>query len=269
MPARTIAICLSVVLTASAALPLCAMGSARAAGAGGASLWSLAVEKTGRTCNLKLRFDSAGAAGEVAMPAGCRRAVPAIRQALAWSINDAGQISFNTEAGQSLLTFARQADGSWRATAADGSVLALTPTGQVEPAGSVDGNAVALAQPEPTPADGSIVQLAASTGTAKSMLSSVSAQALAGRYAVMRGDRDTGCMVTLDTERGRDGPRARLAPACRDQGIIVFDPVNWHTKGAQIVLTARKGHSILLDKDENGVWVKMPKDAKALGLKPL
>jgi hypothetical protein len=140
----------------------------------------------------------------------------------------------------------------------------LTSTGKGEtPAAEAtapDDPAVALAKGQPVETPKSAKSAAPSPA---------SAQALAGRYAVLRGSRDTGCMITLDTTPGRDGPRARLAPACRDQGITIFDPVNWHAKGSALVLTARKGHSISLDRDESGVWVKMPKDAKALALKPL
>lgn len=234
-----------------------------AAAPGGASAWSLQAVNTGRTCNLKLKYDAAGGAGGLAIPAGCRQAIPALRKAAQWSIGSDAQILFTTDDRQNVLTFARQADGTWQSTAVDGTALMLTASPQEDAAGtatpSVDDTAVAhkpgaaqttKATPEPTGPP-------------------VSPQDLVGRYAVMRGDRDTGCMVTLDKDRGRDGPRARLAPACRDQGIIIFDPVNWRTKGSELILTARKGHSIALDKDENGVWAKKPKDAKALGLKPL
>ena len=57
----------------------------------------------------------------------------------------------------------------------------------------------------------------------------VTAADIAGRYAVMREKHDTGCMLTLDDKtRGKvGGDRAQLAPGCRDQGIVIFDPVGW------------------------------------------
>jgi hypothetical protein len=50
-----------------------------------------------------------------------------------------------------------------------------------------------------------------------------------GRYSILReGDKDTGCMLTLDARtRGRAGLKAQLAPACRDNGVVIFDPVGW------------------------------------------
>ena len=42
-----------------------------------------------------------------------------------------------------------------------------------------------------------------------------------GRYAVLRSGKDTGCMLTLSAGS------ALLAPACRDNGIVIFDPKGW------------------------------------------
>ena len=91
---------------------------------------------------------------------------------------------------------------------------------------------------------------------------------VAGRYAVLReGGKDTGCMVTLHpTARGK-GYRAQLAPACRDQGIVVFDPVGWWLERGKLHLQARKGHSIVLDYGEDAVWIRGGE--KTLGLKKI
>ena len=93
----------------------------------------------------------------------------------------------------------------------------------------------------------------------------------AGRYSILReGDKDTGCMLTLDARvRGRAGLKAQLAPACRDNGVVIFDPVGWGLDHGRLVLTARKGHSAHFDKDASGVWRRDAKEGKALGLKPL
>ncbi len=95
---------------------------------------------------------------------------------------------------------------------------------------------------------------------------------LAGRYAVMREKRDTGCMVTLDdASRAKGGgDRAQLAPGCRDQGIVVFDPTAWQLVKGELVLTARAGHKTKLERQDDGTWTKDAKDGgKPLGLKKL
>lgn len=77
-----------------------------------------------------------------------------------------------------------------------------------------------------------------------------------GRYAVLReDDRDTGCMVTLsERARGRGHFRAQLAPACRDHGIVVFDPVAWWIDHGRLMLRARKGHALALERDGEATW---------------
>ncbi len=92
----------------------------------------------------------------------------------------------------------------------------------------------------------------------------------AGRYAVMREDKDTGCMLTLDLRaRGPGGNKALLAPACRDNGIVVFDPVGWTLDRDRLVLSARKGHKAHFDRGTDGVWRRDATEGKSLGLKPL
>ncbi len=94
---------------------------------------------------------------------------------------------------------------------------------------------------------------------------------LAGRYAVLRDKtHDTGCMLTLDDKtRVKGGARAALAPACRDQGIVVFDPSAWQLVNGRLVLTAKAGHVTHLDKQEDGSWLKDANEGKSLSLKRL
>lgn len=92
---------------------------------------------------------------------------------------------------------------------------------------------------------------------------------VAGRYAVLREDnKDTLCMVTLfATPRGRGYHRAQLAPACRDNGIVIFDPVAWTIdRQGHLSLQARKGHKMLLERDADGVWRRTEQKARPLGL---
>lgn len=84
-----------------------------------------------------------------------------------------------------------------------------------------------------------------------------------GRYAPLReGNKDTGCMITLEASR-----KAQLAPACRDQGLVVFDPVNWQMDRGRLGLTARKGHKAWFDRQSDGTWLRDPKEGKTLILR--
>lgn len=88
----------------------------------------------------------------------------------------------------------------------------------------------------------------------------------AGRYSVLRAeDKDTGCMLTLHA-----GGKAQLAPACRDNGIVIFDPVSWSVDHGRLVLKARKGHNTKFDRDPQGFWRRDGKEGKPpLALRPM
>ncbi len=96
--------------------------------------------------------------------------------------------------------------------------------------------------------------------------SALAAGEVAGRYAVLRDDKDTGCMLTL-----QGGGRAQLAPACRDNGIVVFDPVKWTLDRGRLALTARAGHKAHFERDTAGVWRRDAREAgkSALAFRPL
>ena len=93
----------------------------------------------------------------------------------------------------------------------------------------------------------------------------------AGRYAILRAeDKDTGCMLTLETRPAKEGGlKAQLAPACRDNGLVVFDPVAWSLDHGRLSLVARKGHKAHFDREASGVWRRDSKEGKALSLRPM
>jgi hypothetical protein len=92
----------------------------------------------------------------------------------------------------------------------------------------------------------------------------------AGRYAILRAEnKDTGCMLTLDTQPRAGGFKAQLAPACRDNGMVIFDPVSWSLERGRLALTARKGHKTHFERQEDGIWRRDAKEGKELSLRPL
>ncbi len=94
---------------------------------------------------------------------------------------------------------------------------------------------------------------------------------VAGRYAILRaGGKDSGCMLTLDDKsKAKRGYRANLSPACRDQGMVIFDPAGWQLVKGRLILIAQKGHKAELDLQADGTWQKDPKDGKKLILKKM
>lgn len=87
---------------------------------------------------------------------------------------------------------------------------------------------------------------------------------VAGRYAILREDKDTACMLTL-----QPGGKAQLAPACRDNGIVVFDPIAWRMDKGKLILKARKGHNLEMLRDATGVWRRDGAEGKGLGFRAM
>lgn len=208
-------------------------------------LWDMTLEGGSRECRLALRSERVMAGLYLGMPHGCRNAIASLFKAAAWTFSAPDHITIVDVRGASLLDFARGPDGTLTAAAPSGEVYRLTFFG-------------------PLPLN-ALPASNAPTGAAAPQAAAARAADVTGRYAVLRdGGRDTGCMVTLDP-----GGRAYLAPACRDQGIVTFDPVGWRLASSRLVLTARKGHTTTLDQQPDGTWVKDAALGKTLGLKRL
>ena len=184
-----------------------------------------------------------------------------------WGLPDATHLTLDEPGGAPVVTLAAAGDG-FMATGSRVFTLKRVGGADAVEAAPLDGPAAGPAlvpvvhrktEPEPE------AETAAPAGH-------VTASEIAGRYAVMREKHDTGCMLTLDDKtRGKvGGDRAQLAPGCRDQGIVVFDPVGWRLVKGELVLTARAGHTAKLGPAGDDKWAKDAKDGgKPLGLKKL
>ena len=227
------------------------MAAAAAATGGEAGVWSMTLDDTNRACRMVLRDDQASDAAPrtLAMPAGCRRALPILMDVTAWEKSDDG-LALLDRAGAPVLRFAAAGPRGYLARGPEGETYALRTDAEA-PVQMAQAAAAAGAKPR-----------AAATPA-------VRVGDVAGRYAVLRDEgRDTGCMVTLfETARGRGTYRALLAPACRDQGIVIFDPQAWTIDHGKLSLTARKGHKLLLEPAGEGLW--WFKDKRNLGLRKI
>jgi hypothetical protein len=263
-PAAILAFSLVLMAQASAAIDLTSVEKL-------AGQWDLSLNDTNRRCRLVLRPEQVGSGLALAMPAGCRRAMPLLSEIGSWTLQPGDRLTFADAKGREVLAFLPNGGGPLLARGPEGETYRLT-------------NAEALAEGQrfsdlpavqvpgfetPAPAPASTVVAATTTPGAAS---SAKPDEIAGRYSVLReGGKDTGCMLTLDAKaRGlKGGNKALLAPACRDQGIIIFDPVGWTLEKGRLKLTARKGHHAIFDQKSDGTWEKDPKEGKALGLKKM
>jgi hypothetical protein len=250
--------------------------------------WQLSAADSNRACHILLRADEDGKERSVGMPAGCRRALPILRTIHGWRAPSGDSVELGDATGAPVLRFAPAADRTLTARGPNGEtyeLVAAPDPGQeavVDPAPksyvpALDPNdLMAATRPRAAPgfaaAPGGAQQVAANASRERGRAAAgppARASEVAGRYAILREDaRDTGCMLTLESNaRGPRGTRrAILAPACRDQGIVIFDPVGWQIdRDNHLVLTARKGHKAQFDRAPDGTWKKDPKE----GGKPL
>jgi hypothetical protein len=270
-------------------------GAGKSGVAGG---WDIALADTNRRCTLQLREEATDAGHVIAMPAGCRRAMPILSDVDAWTF-DGQRVAFADRGGETVLQFAAKSDRFF-ATGPEGETYELAAPGQLErdqpqlslpESGTLTRPRVApgmMAQAQTQtqqqqnrsePAQGFRQQAPASRPAntpqrqPAAATSAIRPADMAGRYAILREEgRDTLCMLTLDANgRGPRGTlRAQLAPACRDQGIVVFDPVGWQIDRNRLALTARKGHKAHFELAPDGSWQKDPKEGgRALGFRKM
>ncbi|MEA2838719.1 MAG: hypothetical protein QOF41_49 [Methylobacteriaceae bacterium] len=263
-PAVILAFSLVLMAQASAAIDLTSVEKL-------AGQWDLSLNDTNRRCRLVLRPEQLGPGLALGMPAGCRRAMPLLGEVGSWTLQPGDRLTFADAKGKEVLAFLPNGEGP---------LLAKGPEGETYRLMSAETSAQGLrftdlpAMPVPgfeTPAPAPPPLVVAAT-TTPGAASSAKPDEIAGRYSVLReGGKDTGCMLTLDAKaRGlKGGNKALLAPACRDQGIIIFDPVGWTIEKGRLKLTARKGHHALFEQKGDGTWEKDPKEGKALGLKKM
>ena len=207
---------------------------------GAAGLWRLS-QGAGRECTIHLRAESRGQARAIGVPPGCRHAMPGVAKVTGWKLPAPDRLELIDQGGASVLAFSPD-NGELAAKGAKGEYYALVAANEPrKPA-------------QPTqPAN-------VSRGP------SVPAGEIPGRYSVLReGNKDTGCMLTL-----QPGGKAQLAPACRDNGIQVFDPVSWSYAGGKLMLRARKGHHANFEYTAEQSWQKDSKEGgKKLGFRKM
>jgi hypothetical protein len=226
---------------------------------GAAGLWEMTLNDTNRKCRLVLRADPAPTkAFALAMPAGCRRALPILASVDSWTVAPKA-LALIDDSGTPVLQFNSEKDAQ--------TLIATGPEGETY-------NLIA-ANPGPHVELTTVAQAASTTPatTATSAAPSTPTAAdIPGRYDIMRaGGKDTSCMLTLDgkAKGPKGGKKAALAPACRDQGIVIFDPAGWRLEKGRLTLTAKKGHETHLDLQADGTWAKDPKEGAALILKKM
>lgn len=218
--------------------------------------WEFSADNEAAKCLISLRPElSAGGRHQLTVPLPCLKSFPVLGPVETWNLVDGDHLAFAGRSGQAVLEFAA-ASGAYLAAGPNGVTYRLAaPHGAADQDPPLAGHGNKPQTPSP------MAEMPAANGQANA----------AGRYLVLReGGRDTGCMLTLDpkgTSRGKG--RASLAPGCRDQDIVIFDPAGWEIIDGRLILIARKGHKVHFDAQSDGSWAKDATEGKALSLKKL
>jgi hypothetical protein len=238
-----------------------------------AGQWDITLDDTNRSCRMTLHSDETAGQNAVIMPAGCRRALPILSKVGTYEVPQVDHLALADQTGTPVLDFAVDEGRSFTANGPQGETYRLVAISGLFAQGLRTAQVTGPKAPGFETVD---TKTAAATATSTAVPNRIAAAVkptdLAGRYAVLRdGTKDTGCMITLDDKNRapKGGFRAALAPACRDQGIVIFDPMGWQLVAGRMVLTARKGHTTHLDLQPDNTWAKDPKEGKALSLKKL
>jgi len=220
-----------------------------------AGTWEFSADYGIAKCRVLLRPElAAPGRHQMTVPLACLRPFPVLGPVESWNLQG-DHLAFAGRSGQAILDFA----------AKPGAYVATGPNGETYRLAAMSGRAEENPPPIQQENKPQPVATTAEVSTAK-----VQPEA-AGRYSVLReGGKDTGCMLTLDAKGAsqRRG-KASLAPGCRDQGIVIFDPASWDITDGRLVLTARKGHKAHFDARPDGGWEKDAAEGRTLSLKKL
>ena len=246
-----------------------------------AGQWDMSLDNTNRKCRVTLRVDAPGAGSNpanhaLAMPMGCKRAMPILSDTTVWSAPDAQKLVFADVSGKAVLDFAWATDHS--------AMISKGPEGETY-------QIRAVSAPGATPSDATSPGLAIAANetpvpgfqpvdkTKPAVLDAPPPAAppapnLGGKYAVVRdAKKPSNCTLVLDA--GKPSPKgnfkANLEAGCADTGMKIFDPVAWRLDKDRLTLVAKRGHETVLLHQADDTWTKDPavRSGALLSLKKL
>lgn len=208
--------------------------------------WELELAGAPRSCTVTFGTELTGNLRQLRFPATCRRALPILDTAAAWTLTAGGQPQLLDASGKAVLSFqSGSPESGAEGKGSDGQSYRLSAKDRPRPAARSSQSAVAA--PE-----------AAQRPTVVDPAKAPAPDTLPGRYTLMRQQNREACRLLLSTPpaAGQQGVAAFEGP-CHDTGLTIFDPAGWRYAGGRLSLIARRGHSTDL-VFENGQWRKDP-----------
>jgi hypothetical protein len=188
--------------------------------------WEFSNADHDKTCHFNFRSDPLGPGYRLDIDKNCPNLFPSTKEMIGWSLDNYGNLR--------LLNFSGQA------------VVELT---EVE-GGMFDGF---------TPEEGRyILQTAAAAPV-------LSADAVAGDWAVSHGANKAVCVLTLANSPAGDALALTIKPGC-DPFVTRFAPSGWRMdEGALVVLSAR-GQTWQFEANDANTWQRVPESADPIVL---
>ena len=189
--------------------------------------WELSTTERSKTCVVTLKNDTTPQGLKLELEPGCATALPFTKDIVAWSIKGLDIVRLQDAEGQPVIDF----------TEVESGILE----------GLRQGEGIYILQ-----------NLAAARSLAKSM------DQMIGDWAMVRGNGQTICGLTLDQHRGRpDNFQVFLKPKC-DPSVTSFAPTQWRLEHGQILLMSQSGDVWAFEADDNAQWRRVPDTADPL-----
>jgi hypothetical protein len=218
-----------------------------------AGAWDIVLEGSHRKCRINLTLDAIGIGRALRFPAGCRKALPVLKDAGGWLMPDRGALRLVDAMGEPALEFRPNGRDRFMATTPKGETYRLEREEEARLA-SLPPPAPPIGVPQLTPIDPDRAPPAGS---------------LPGTYLVDRYTEREVCGIALTPLALGSGGRyeARLLEGCRDAGLRTFDPLIWRYEGGRLTLTSRRGHEVTLVSERQGHWRRDPEVGATLILR--
>jgi hypothetical protein len=221
--------------------------------------WDLEMVGAARKCTVTFGAEPSAQGRQLRFPAICRRALPILTEAQAWTSTASGVPGISDAAGKALVVFeSGTPESGFAGKGLDGKSYRLDPKGHPR------------AQRRPQQSAAEIAATAAQRPTAVDPARAPAPDTLPGRYSVMRQANREACKISLNAGPANATGRApaALEASCQETGLLIFDPAGWRYAAGRLTLFARKGHSVDL-VFENGQWRKDPAVGAPLLLRKL
>lgn len=218
-------------IVASAVLLMPASGAqdARSLSTDMVGQWELSTAGRDKTCVITLKSDPTWQGMKLELEKGCADALPFTKTITSWSVKGLDIVRLQDAKGQSIIDVTEVESGIFEGTRTNEGVYLLQ-------------------------------NLAAARALSKS------ADQLIGDWAMVRGNGDPVCSLTLTNtpvETSQDNFQVFLKPRC-DPVIASFAPTMWRIERGEILLMSAKDEVWRFEADDNAQWRRVPDTADPL-----